>query len=96
MCNLNCRLELQTIIGLNSKLSSAGRGNDPPAPPLCRSRIVLLLFTEFAKGKKDKIQKSKGKPDTAEAYNGVAAGRIDVVPIGNGAEVGMEFPVTAA
>ena len=75
---------------------TAGRGINPPAHPLCPKLIVLMLFAEFAKDKKDKIQKSRGNPDTAEAYNGVAVGRIAVVPIGNGAVVGKVVPATTA
>jgi hypothetical protein len=38
----------------------------------------------------------KEDTDTAEAYIVVAVGRIVVVPIGNGAVVGIVVPATAA
>ena len=55
-----------------------------------------MLFAEYAKGKKDKKQKSRGNPDAAEAYIDVAAGRTVDVSIGNGAAVGTAAPATAA
>ena len=73
-----------------------GRGKNPPAPPHCPKLIVLLHFAEFTKGKKDKKQKSRGNPDTAEAYTAVAASRIAGEPIGNGADVVTAVPATTA
>jgi len=81
---------------LLESLSGLSRGNNPPAPPRDRRFIDLPLRPKLAKGKKDKIQKSRGNPDTAEAYIAVAVGRIVAVPIGNGAVVGIVVPATAA
>ena len=39
---------------------TAGRGKNPPAHPLCPKLIVLMLFAEFAKGKKEK-NKNQGE-----------------------------------
>ena len=54
----------------------------------------MLLY--LAKGKKNKKQKSRGKPAQTEANIVVATGRIAAAPIGNGADVGIVEPATAA
>ena len=73
-----------------------GRGKNPPAPPRDRRFIALSLRPEICIRQKGQKQKSRGNPDTAEAYIVVAVGRIVVVPIGNGAVVGIVVPATAA
>ena len=81
---------------LLESLSGLSRGNNPPAPPRDRRFIDLPLRPKLAKGKKDKIQKSRGNPDTAEAYSVVAVGRTAAAPRGNGAADGIVDPATAA
>lgn len=74
----------------------AGRGKNPPAPPLSRLLIALSLRPDSAKGKKDKIQKSREYPEDAEADEVVAVGSVAAVPVGNSAVVGTAAPATAA
>ncbi|MFA7025314.1 MAG: hypothetical protein WC176_05535, partial [Candidatus Cloacimonadaceae bacterium] len=57
---------------------------------------LSCFSSDFAKGKKNKKQKSRGNPTNAEAYIAAAIGRTVVDPIGNGAVVGIVEPATAA
>jgi hypothetical protein len=54
------------------------------------------MLRYLAKGKKDKIQKSRGKPEDAETSVNARVRRNVVVTIRNGAVVGIVGPATTA
>lgn len=56
-------------------------------------RVWILGY--LAKGKKDNIQKSRGYPTQAEAYNLDRGGRNAEITTGNGAVAGNIVPATA-
>ena len=60
------------------------------------ARLKRPAKAKYAKGKKDKIQKSRGNPDDAEAYVVARARRIDAATMRNSAAAGNVAPATAA
>ncbi len=76
--------------------SERAGGKIPLHPQVAVTSKLGPFALRCAKGKKDKKQKSRGNPDQAEAYIVVRVGRIAVVPIRNGAVVGIVVPATAA